>query len=293
MRRRTSKICLLILAICVMSTSGNPRAAVSRNRLAANRLAANRLAANRLAANRLAANALSSTKLQADPANSELLTTEDGRDVYAYLISCALPEGVSIQAQIPGAADSAYCSSGTCTFQGNVGLADYWVDHKLNPQGQRWVSACVLARVNGYDTAEGISLRGAHDSLTVSSGERQLFTLQEGAFFGNVFTGDAPIDWNACLGKDKKESGFGGGGGGGGLFMRDCAFPDPAQPGKTICGFNFAGDCSRFETSPEPYSCKSVDELNGFYDDCHATPGDGHWPGSKTYREVITVYVGQ
>ena len=292
MARKTAGL-LLVATLWVTCTTGAPRAAATHNRLAANRLAANRLAANRLAANRLAANALSSTKLEANLATSEILQTEEGRDVYAYLISCALPEGTSIAAVVPGAADSAYCTNGTCTFQGSMGLADYWVDHKLNPQGQRWVSACVLARVNGYELAEGISLRGPHDSLVVSSVERQIYTEQEGAFFGNVFTADtadAPLDWNACRGEDKAAADPGTGFGGG-LNGRICAEPDPLNLGKTRCGFSYAGDCASFTTVPEPYSCKSVDDLQGFYDDCHASAGDGHWPGSKTYREVITVYV--
>jgi len=80
------------------------------------RFASNRLASNRLASNRLASNALSSTKLAANMASAEILGTADGRDVYAYPVSCALPASVSIQAVIPNAEDSAYCTNGTCTF---------------------------------------------------------------------------------------------------------------------------------------------------------------------------------
>ncbi len=40
---------------------------------------------------------------------------------------------------------------------------------------------------------------------------------------------------------------------------------------------------------PDPYSCRSFDE--GFYGECHAEAGDGHWPSLRTCREVITVYV--
>ena len=73
------------------------------NRLAQNRLAQNRLAQNRLAQNRLAQNALSSTRLEANEVTAELLATEDGREVYAYLMSCALPDGMIIEADVPGA----------------------------------------------------------------------------------------------------------------------------------------------------------------------------------------------
>ena len=293
MTRRTLRGFLLAVAVWVTCTTGAPRAAVTHNRLAANRLAANRLAANRLAANRLAANALSSTKLEANMATAELLATEGGRDVYAYLVSCALPAEVTIQAEVPGANDL-YCTNGTCTFTGGLGLADYWVDHKLNPQGQRLVTACMLARVNLYEQAEAISLRGPHDNLIPTSIERQVLSAEEGAFFGNLFKDDPAIDWNACRGRDKLEAGPGSGSGGG-LRMRDCTWPDPNNPGKTLCGFNYAGDCASFTITPEPYSCRTFEpnglDDQGYYDACHATPGDGRWPGLKPNREVITVYV--
>lgn len=285
-------VAFIAISIAVAGVSW-PRAAVTHNRLAANRLAANRLAANRLAANRLAANALSSTRLEANMATAELLETAEGRDVYAYLVSCALGSEITIQAEVPGAND-AYCTNGTCTFAGGMGLADYWINHKLNPQGQRWITACVLARVNLYEQAEAISLRGPHDSLVPTLVEFQNFTLEEGAFFGNLFSGDAEIDWNACRGKGKFEAGPGTGTGGS-IAMRDCTWPDPANPGKTLCGFNYAGDCASFTTVPEPYSCKNFEQslfdTQGYYDGCHATPGDGRWPASKAYREVITTYV--
>lgn len=289
--RKYARICVLAGAVVWMAASGDaPQAARSHNRLASNRLASNRLASNRLASNRLASNALSSTKLEATAAAADLLSTPEGREVYYYLISCALPFGISIQAQVPGAADidtpGYSCSGESCTFRGSLGLADYWANHKLSPQGQRWVSACMFARVNAYDTAEGISLRGPHDSLTVGLEEARQFTLQEGAFFGNLFAdGDGPIDWNACRGIDKAK------GDEGGLTLRDCTEEDPANPGKTMCGFNYAGDCANFSLgTPEPYSCRGTDD-SGNYDDCHATAGDGHWPGARTYREAITTYV--
>ena len=76
-------------------------------------------------------------------ATADLLATEDGRDVYAYLINCALPADVSIQATVTGAADTAppatlyTCSGGLCVFSGGIGLAEYWIDHKLDPKGQQ------------------------------------------------------------------------------------------------------------------------------------------------------------
>jgi hypothetical protein len=261
---------------------------VTHNRLATNRLASNRLASNKLASDKLSTKALSTNHLEANPATADLLATEDGRDVYSYLISCALPADATIQATVPGATESTQnytCTNGVCVFPGSLGLAEYWIDHKLDPKGQGWVSACIFARVNAHATAEPISMRGPHDSLTVSADEAAAFPLQEGAFYGNLFTGNDPIDWNACRGQDQASSEDGG------LSDRDCTEPDPNDPTKTQCGFNYAGDCDDYTpVFPSPYACKHYDADLGIYESCHNTAGDGRWPGAKQYREVITVW---
>jgi len=291
---RARKLALtLSLAASFALITNLPEAAVTTNRLAQNRLAQNKLAANRLAQNRLAQNSLSSTSLEADLATAELLSTSDGREVYSYIIGCALPETWTIEATIPGAQNTAppdtlyACANERCTFLGGLGLAQHWIDHKLDPKGQRWVTACLLARVNLHETTEAISLRGLAPELTVTVDEAELYNVQEGAFFGNIFTDDdGPLDWNACRGEGQASGEFGG------LNLRDCAEPDPADPSHTLCGFNYAGDCADFTPElPSPYACRSLDDEEGFYGDCHADEGEGHWPGSRTYREIITIYV--
>lgn len=266
------------------------------NRLAGNRLAGNRLAANRLAGNRLAGNSLSSTRLEALTETAELLSSEEGRDVYSYIVSCALPAEMTIEAAVAGAADTAppetpyTCRDELCTFPGGLGLAPTWIDRKLGPAGRGWVSACLFARVNFHETAEEISMRGRNEGLAVSPEEAALYNVQEGAFFGNLFT-DAPEgedpDWHACRGEGQAAAEEGG------LVLRDCAEENPANPGYTYCGFQYAGDCRDF--TPEvatPYSCRTYDPGPGTYGDCHDEAGDGRWGGgNKKYRQVITTYV--
>ena len=168
-----------------------------------------------------------------------------------------------------------------------LGLAEYWIDHKLALKDQRWISACLFARVNNYDTTEAISLRGPHDSLTVGIDVAELYNVSEGAFYGNIFSdADGPIDWNACRGEGQASGEFGG------LNLRDCAEEDPNNPGFTYCGFKYAGDCADFTPEfPSPYACKSFDAAQGTYEDCYTEASDGKWPSLKTYREVITTYV--
>src|SRR5262249_60535140 len=116
----------------------------------------------------------------------------------------------------------------------------------------------------------------------VRQSEAELYPVQEGAFYGNLFTGDDPIDWNACRGAGQAE------GESGGLVLRDCAEEDPANPGKTYCGFNYAGDCADFTPQfPSPYACGTYDAAQGTYGDCHDRSGIGKWPDAGKYREVI------
>jgi len=286
----------LVLGIVtlVVFAANAAQAAETTNRLSSNRLAQNRLSSNRLSSNRLAQNALSSTSLEALEATEDMLATAEGRELYSYIVSCALADGVTINADVLDAANTEppatlyTCLDGHCTFQGSLGLAEDWIDHKLGPRGQRWVSACLLARVNSNDTAEAISLRGPHNSLTVTVDEAELYAVEEGAFYGNIFSGDpdGPIDWNCCRGEGQASGEFGG------LALRDCAEEDPANPGFTLCGFKYAGDCADYSPEfPSPYACKVFNAGQGTYEECYTEAGDGKWPSLKTYREVITVYV--
>src|SRR5437899_210440 len=99
-------------------TSSTSQHVVTKNRLATNRLATNRLATNQLLAN--------------PGTSTDILSTVDGRNVYSYVVSCALPSGTTIEADVPGAnstTDPDYCDdAGHCVFQGGVGVAAEWID---------------------------------------------------------------------------------------------------------------------------------------------------------------------
>ena len=283
----------LVTAITVLILAAAlAKAAETSNRLAANRLAANRLAANRLAANKLAASRLSEHRLEANSHAAELVSTADGREVYSYIINCALPDGKEIDATIPGALDTAppntlyTCSKESCSFPGSIGLADYWIDHRLDVKGQRWITACLLARVNYYGVKVIISLRGVAPQLLVGKHEDERFSLEEGAFYGNIFDDpNKPLNWNACRGRDAAAGETGD------LKLRVCTEPDPNDPTHTKCGFNYAGDCDSYTGSTaEPKTCNFFDS-NGWYNGCLAARAADEGPAAKPYSEVITTYV--
>ena len=297
MRRISSLLTFVFIGMAAHWWSSGADAARSHNRLATNRLATNRLATNRLATNRAGDEPPCDKRARGQPRIvDELLATPEGRDVYAYMMSCALPAGVTIAATIPGAHDSGpsdpapydttyTCRNEDCVFDGGIGLAPKWIDRKLNKKGQRWISACLFARVNAYATTEAISLRGNHDALTAGLGEIEEYGAEEGAFYGQYFTPpEEPIAWFACTGQHQASAESGG------LNLRDCTEPDPDDPTHTKCGFNYAGECDDFTPEfPSAYACKTRDD--GFYEKCHEQPRLGAWPKIKKYKEVITVFV--
>jgi hypothetical protein len=259
-----------------------------------NRIAANRIAANRIAANKLAARKLSENHLEADSEAAEMLSTADGRDVYSYIINCALPEGKEIDATVPGASDTAppetlyTCANESCRFPGSLGLAEYWIDHRLDGKGQRWITACLLARVNYFGVKVIISLRGVAPQLLVGRHEAERYSLEEGGFYGNIFSDpNKPLAWNACRGKDAAAGETGD------LKLRVCTEPDPNDPTHTKCGFNYAGDCGSYAGSAtESKACNFFDS-DGWYEGCLASQATDEGPAANPYSEVVTTYVKQ
>jgi hypothetical protein len=203
-----------------------------------------------------------------------LLSTEDGREVFTYIASCAFPDGQIVEATIDGV---------TYEFSGSIGLAPGWESRALNVREKRWVSACLIARVNAYGVSIPISIRGDHEALTTSADEAATFHLEEGAFYGNVFVpADQPIEWVACRGEAQAAGETGD------LVDRDCTEPD--TNGRTTCGFTFAGNCIKYSTaSSTAHACKR--RKDGHYEDCHTVRGNAHWPDGTERQEVITVFV--
>ena len=162
------------------------------NRLSVNRLSMNRLSLNRLSLNRLSLNRLSLNRLSLNGAASDgLEQTEQGRELLSYVARCALRDADILVAEHDGV---------TYEFPGLLGVAPEWENAPLTDSLQNWVSACLLAHVNAYDTSVPISLR-APEKLEFDISESVAFPVYEATFFGNVFnveqvmyacTGDMP-----------------------------------------------------------------------------------------------------
>jgi hypothetical protein len=64
------------------------------------------------------------------------------------------------------------------------------------------------------------------------------YNTEEAAFWGDVFTSGGPK--HACNGVDQVRDGDTYGD----LGLRQCGQPDPNNPGFTLCGFTFDGNCA-------------------------------------------------
>lgn len=267
---------LLLLVVCALCLGADERsstlAPVTRHgTVVTNRIAVNKLSANRLALNKLSANKLSANRL----ARNDLLVDATSAEVMEYVVSCALSPDQTLTVDVEGT---------PYVFTGELGLAPRWTRRPLSKKEKRWVSACLIARVNLFEIAVPISLRGPHKALVVTPEEAAQFPVEEGAFYGDIFKPiDEPIEWVACRGSGQAAGEVGQ------LDDRDCAEPDLANPGFTKCGFTDAGDCADFAPPVNPYACKQFKKGN--YRQCHQQAGDGKWKGVKKHTEVMTVFL--
>ncbi len=288
MRAVTLVVLPLLVASCVDTEEEQlgerESAVIIDNRIALNRIALNRIALNRIALNRIALNRIALNRLQANlDTVGDLLTTPDGLELFSFVVSCALDHGDVLEAPNPkaGIGDE----PDVLEFPGELGLAPRWENHRLHDSDERWVSACLLARVNQNNVTVSVSLRGADKALRTTAAERAAFTLDEGAFFGDVFVDEGePLEMFACRGFDQanRPSPVPAV-----LTQRTCTIPDPANPGQTLCGdadsaIAFAGECAD--------ACKKQAD-DGSYRDCKPDDGDDRGHGRGKYREVIATFL--
>jgi hypothetical protein len=226
--------------------------ALSDNALTANALTANALTANALTANALTANALTANALTANALTANALRDPLSRELLKYIVSCALDDNDSITVQIDGR---------SYEFDGSLGLAPEWGKAHGSCDGscQRWISACVLARVDAMGVKREISVRGDNHVLHPSHGELGTYTVAEGAYFGNLFVDGKPRF--LCIAPGQVGD------------MRVCG-PDLAN-----CPMTVVGSCAD--------ACGD-DGKYGAYEDC--SDAGRAWRG-HVYDEVVTVFL--
>ena len=143
--------------------------------LVENALVENALVENALVENALVENALS------DP---------NARELYKYIVSCALPADAHIDQVVDGV---------TYGFDGGLGLAPEWgeIGGSCDAECRSWVSACVISRLDYLGEAVLISVRGDHDALHTTKQERKKYDKVEATYYGDIFS--QPMKIMGCL----------------------------------------------------------------------------------------------
>jgi hypothetical protein len=153
-------------------------------------------------------------------------------------------------------------------LRGALGVASSWATGECDLACQERVSACMLARVNAWGTPVALSVRTSDvvDQGQLTSYELQTYTVEEGAFFGNLFAAEPAL--YSCTGTGWDEGYFSAD------FRRACAHSDWQAAEGADCG-------AIINTGP----CQEVCESTGLaYINC----GDGN--GYKT-GFVMTVFL--
>src|SRR4051812_11232266 len=114
--------CLLVAAVSVLvgcavvpGDSTSSQQVVGVNRIAGNRIAGNRIAAHRIAASRIAVSQIAVNRLSVNLVTArDLLASEDGRELFSLIVSCALTDTITLVATVDGQ---------DFEFSGELGLA--------------------------------------------------------------------------------------------------------------------------------------------------------------------------
>jgi len=184
----------------------------------------NALTWNSLTSNSLTSNSLTSNSLTASSPVAITLTDDPlARQLYKYVVSCALPPSATINVTLGGTLYS---------FAGALGLAPDWgkAGGHCDANCRNWVSGCVLSRVNYLGEAVEISLRGNLPALSASALEKSLYPLREAAYFGDIFA--SPQVRYACTSPSSL------------LISRVCG------PSTIDCVMDVLGDCTTFCDKP-------------------------------------------
>jgi hypothetical protein len=214
------------------------------NSLMLNSLMLNLLTLNSLTLNLLTLNALH------DPA---------ARDVFKYIVSCALPADESINLKIQGV---------SYAFPGELGLAPEWGANggHCDEACQQWVSGCVISRLDYLGQPTLISIRGENPGLKASASEQSTYTNREATYYGNIFTPKMQI--HACLSPGKTQD------------------PRVCGPSIATCGVDVVGSCDQVCGKPR---------ADGSFPNCAAPDADdvGHKKADHddVYHGSVTVFL--
>ncbi len=244
----------LTLVACAPNTPvDEPVAEAQQAALVDNALVDNALVDNALVDNALVDNALVDNALV-----DNALTDPNARELYKYIVSCALPADAHIDMTIEGV---------TYGFDGGLGLAPEWgeIDGSCDAECRSWVSGCVISRLDYLGQPLQISVRGDNDGLHTTKQERKTFKHIEATYYGNIFT--EPKDIFACLPPGKT------------------AIPRVCGPSLADCVVKVQGNCDDL--------CEDQED-DGSYPECRQAPTpkkNGGLKKGKKHVGSVTVFL--
>jgi hypothetical protein len=168
--------------------------------------------------------------------------TQTARKVLAFAVACALNSTQTVTYTVGGT---------SYTETGMQGIAPGWKTASITASEAAWVSACMFSHVNEVTHLVWLSLRGSQSSLATTSQELTDYKVEEGAFWGNLFTNLGSIHGYSCLGVDQAITDSYGE-----LPYRNCAQWDGVSGSNASpCGMSYAGLCrTACTTASAPYS---------------------------------------
>ena len=124
------------------------------------------------------------------------LNDPNARELYKYIVSCALPADAQVVHTI---GDETY------VFDGGLGLAPEWgeMGGSCDAECRSWVSGCVIARLDYLGQHVLISVRGDNDGLHTTKQERKDYKKPEATYYGDIFA--QPQKIYACLAPGKTQ----------------------------------------------------------------------------------------
>ncbi|MDI1449308.1 hypothetical protein [Polyangium sp. 6x1] len=108
------------------------------------------------------------------PALPTLLST--CREVVKNAVECALAPSQSVLDRVNGQ-----------VYQGHWGLATEWYADALSADGKRWVTACMVQRLNILNQHVDILLEANHTRILEDVANDATFGFEESAAYGNLF----------------------------------------------------------------------------------------------------------
>ncbi|WP_224371668.1 hypothetical protein [Hyalangium versicolor] len=214
------------------------------NGLSTNGLSTNGLSTNGLSTNGLSTNGVNTadfaTWFQSDPQQKDSLMK--------YVVRCGLEDGQSLSYTDPVTAIS-------YTWKGLLGLTPGWAGGApVTEAEQQVMTACLVAHVNKYGMSVPLSVLGRNserEEIPYSQDELATYSLPEGCFFGNLFTGEGLF-----VGRDSSSLGATE------SSLRACALMSSAT--ESACApVKYVGTCASLCTreGTEPYYASCT--LNG------------------------------